>query len=83
MTSEIIIAEWQKNSREFLRVRLDEYQGQHVIDLRAWYGDKAGNLTPGRGGLTVSVKHLPQLAKALDDALKAANAYGLLEGNKT
>ena len=65
-----------------MRVRLDEYQGQAVICCRAWYADKDGNMRPGRGGLTVGVKHLPQLAMALDDALKAAMACGLLEGNK-
>lgn len=82
MTSETIIAEWQKNSRETLRVRLDEYQGQPVICCRAWYADKDGNVRPGRGGLTVGVRHLPQLAKALDDALNAAKAFGLLENSK-
>ena len=82
MLGEIIVAEWQKNSREVMRVRIDKYQGQHVIDLRAWYGDKAGNLRPGRGGLTVSVRHLPQLAKALSDALNEATALGILESNQ-
>lgn len=82
MTSETIISEWQKNSRETLRVRLDEYQGQRVICCRAWYVDKDGNKRPGRGGLTISVRHLPQLARALDDALNAAKASGLLEINK-
>ena len=82
MTSETIIAEWQKNSREILRVRLDQYRGQPVICCRAWYADKNGILRPGRGGLTISVRHLPQLAMALGDALNAAIACGLLEGNK-
>lgn len=82
MTSETTIAEWQKNSRETLRVRLDEYQGQRVICCRAWYADKDGNLRPGGGGLTISVRHLPQLAKALNDALNAAKASGFLEINK-
>ena len=77
--AEIVIAEWQKNSRETLRVRLDEYQGQRIVDCRAWYTDKAGNLKPGRGGLTVSVKHLPNLAKALGDALIAAKGQGVLD----
>ena len=81
MTSETIIAEWQKNSRETLRVRLDEYQGQHVICCRAGYADKDGNMRPGRGGLTISVRHLPQLAQAQGDALIAAKASGLLESN--
>lgn len=82
MTSETIIAEWQKNSRETLRVRLDEHQGQPVICCRAWYVDKDGNKRPGRGGLTISVPHLPQLAKALGDALITAKASGLLEISK-
>ena len=82
MTGETIIAEWQKNSREVLRVRLDEFKGQPVICCRAWYADKNAILRPGRGGLTISVRHLPQLAKALGDALNAATACGLLEGNK-
>ena len=82
MTSETIIAEWQKNRREILRVRLDEFKGQSVIDCRAWYADKEGNMRPGRGGLTISVRHLPQLAKALSDALNAAVARDLLEGSK-
>ena len=78
----IICAEWQKNSRETMRVRLDEYQGEWIIDCRAWYADKDGNLRAGRGGLTLSVRHLPQLAKAVDDALIAAKASGLLEGEQ-
>ena len=53
MTDEIIIAEWQKNSRERLRVRLDSFKGQSVFDCRAWYEGKDGDMKPGRGGLTV------------------------------
>lgn len=74
----IVISEWQKNSREVLRVRLDAYKGQTVIDCRAWYGEP-DNLKPGRGGLTLSVKHLPALADALSKALEQANANGLLQ----
>ena len=55
MTGETIIAEWQKNSREVLRVRLDEFKGQPVICCRAWYADGNGIQRPGRGGLTISV----------------------------
>ncbi len=77
--SEIVIAEWQKNSRETLRVRLDSYQGQAVICARAWYTDSDGNLKPGRGGLTVSIRHLPALAAALARAGEIATSAGLLE----
>lgn len=74
----IVISQWQKNSREILRVRLDAYKGQTVIDCRAWYGEP-DNLKAGRGGLTLSVKHLPALAAALETALKQAYTNGLLQ----
>ena len=79
MSSEIIIAEWQKNSRETLRVRIDSYEGQAVICCRSWYHASDGNLKPGRGGLTVSIRHLPALASALAKAEETANAAGLFE----
>ena len=78
MSAEIIIAEWRKNTREILRVRFDNYKGNAVICIRVWYADKDGILKPGRGGLTVSVRHLPALASALAKALEMANAAGFL-----
>ena len=33
MTGETVMAEWKNNTRETLRVRLDEYQGQHVAQM--------------------------------------------------
>ena len=77
--SEIIIAEWQKNSRETLRVRLDSFKDQAVICCRSWYAASDGSLKPGRGGLTVSIRHLPALAAALAKAVETANAAGLIE----
>ena len=80
--SEIIIAEWPKNSRETLRVRIDNFKGQAVIDCRAWYQSGDGNWRPGRGGLTVSIRHIPELATALAKALKTAKAAGLIPSNR-
>ena len=79
MNTEIIIAEWRKNSRETLRVRLDIYQGQKVICARSWYQASDGTLKPGRGGLTISIRHLRALASALAKAEETANAAGLFE----
>lgn len=76
----IVISVWAKNSRETLQVRLDAFKGQAVIDARAWYSGRDGELKPGRGGLTVSVKHLPDLAAALAKALDVAKAHGLIAG---
>jgi Transcriptional Coactivator p15 (PC4) len=75
----IIIAEWQRNSREIVRVALDRFNNRETIDIRSWWQDGEGNWRPGRGGLTLSVKHLPALADGLADALDRARALGLIE----
>ena len=80
MTAETLIAEWPKNARETLRVRLDEYQGRAIVDVRTWFDD-GGTLRPGRAGLTLAVRHLPELAEALAKALETATASGLIAGN--
>ena len=81
MTSEIIIAEWKKNDREMLRVRLDSFKDHPIVDCREWYKASDGTLKPGRAGLTVSIRHLPALATALVEAVKAAEAAGLIGNN--
>jgi Transcriptional Coactivator p15 (PC4) len=73
----VTIAEWQRNSRETMRVRLDTYQGRTVIDCRAWYAGPDGTFRPGRSGLTLGVKHLPALASAFKLALEEARSRGL------
>ena len=78
MNAEIIIAEWPKNSRETLRVRIDSFKDQAVICCRSWYPASDGSMKPGRGGLTVSIRHLPALASALAKAVETASASGLL-----
>ena len=78
MTEKTIIASWPKNSRETLMVKLDSYKGQAIVDCRAWYAGSDGSLKPGRGGLTVSIRHLPALAAAFARGLTAAKDMGLI-----
>jgi hypothetical protein len=75
----IIVAEWRRNSRESIRVALDQFNGRHTIDVRAWWQDGEGNLRPGRGGITIAVRHLPAFADGLAAALGRARALGLIE----
>ena len=35
----LTVAEWPRNSRETIRVRLDRYNGQVVVDCRSWWRD--------------------------------------------
>ncbi len=79
MAEPVIIAEWPRNSRETLRVRLDQFNGRDIIDVRSWYEANDGGLKPGRGGICLSVAHLPRLAAAMADALLEAKRLGLIE----
>ena len=74
----MIIASWKKNAREQLLVRLASFKGQQVVDVRAWYRARDRTLKPGRGGLTVSIRHLPALAIALANAVETAAAAGVV-----
>jgi hypothetical protein len=74
----LALAEWPRNERETVRVRLDRYNGHVVVDCRCWWSDASGELKPGRGGLTLAVRHLPALADAVAAALTQAQVHGLL-----
>src|SRR6478609_5766832 len=76
----IVIAEWQRNSREIIRIALDQYKGRDIVDARAWWRNEDGNWRPGRNGLTLSLKHLPSLAEGLGDAVRRARQLGIIEG---
>jgi hypothetical protein len=78
-TLPIVIAQWPKSVRETLRVTLDEFNGRSVIDIRTWWWTEAGELRPGRAGLTVSTRHLKALATALSDAAQTAEERGLID----
>ena len=78
--SERMIAEWQINAREILRVRLDVYKGRNIIDIRRWFSTGGGEHQPGRAGLTIDVRHLPALAQPVQRALADATELELLGG---
>lgn len=73
MSGETIIASWPRNGRETIIVKLTEYQGRPICDIRTWYSVEDG-LRPGRSGITLSTKHLPQLAEALARASHLASS---------
>ena len=75
----VIIAEWQRNGRDVVRISLDRFNNRNTIDIRSWWRDSDGTFKPGRSGLTLAVTHLPALADGLADALQRARVLELLE----
>jgi hypothetical protein len=78
MSESIIIAQWELNRRETLRIELHEFKGNQLIGVRKWFASDSGALAPGRDGINLNVKHLPKLAEAIAQALSRANAEGLI-----
>jgi hypothetical protein len=74
----LVIAEWDRNSREVIRIALDKYNGRLTVNARVWYHDGA-TLKPGKSGMTLAITHLPALADALGKALEQARDLGLIE----
>lgn len=62
MSAPVIIP---KNSREEIRVSMDEYQGHQLVSLRVWFEADDGEMRPSKKGLAFRVDLLPQVAAAL------------------
>jgi hypothetical protein len=74
-----IIAEWPLNKRESARVSIEKYNGVWLINLRKWFEAENGEMRPGKQGIALGMRHLPQLAAAVNDALSIARQRGLVE----
>jgi hypothetical protein len=66
----IVIADFQKNKTEDIKLSLTEYQGHKLIDFRVYYKDKEGESKPTKKGITVNVKFFPELKEAILEAEK-------------
>lgn len=73
-----VVGEFEKNAKEVVRVTLQQYAGNDVVSIRAYYQDKEGNLKPGKDGLTIRVEQFARLASLLADAGKQLKELGLL-----
>jgi hypothetical protein len=72
-----LVAEFQKNSLEKVRVHLQEFRGQTYCDIRVWVAEKAGQSgaeCATHKGLTLNVEVLPDLIRALNEAQRVLEA---------
>jgi hypothetical protein len=78
MTDDTVIAEWPLNKREHVRVSIEKFKGVDLVNVRKWFKAHYGEMRPGKGGIALHVKHLPQLTDAMMKALAIATAHGLV-----
>jgi hypothetical protein len=77
-TLPVTVAQWSRNAKDTVMIRIDQFNGTTVIDIRSWRKSTDGELRPGRSGITMSVRHIPALASALTNAETTARQLGLL-----
>lgn len=75
------IAVIAKNSREEVRVCLDEFAGHQLVDIRTYADYSAGVVEmrgPTKKGVSLAVEKLPDLIAAFEAARTEAIRRGLL-----
>jgi len=60
-----LIAQFEKNATEVVRVSLTEYRGRKLVDVRVYYADDEGQYRPTRKGVSLNVEVYPELKRAL------------------
>ncbi len=67
-----------KNTREWVSIRLTEYKGHDLADIRICVRNSCG-LTSTKKGVSVPIRLLPDLIVGLQEAATVAASGGLLE----
>jgi len=72
-----VIASFEKNSMEEVRVSLTEFKGKELIDLRVYYQPEDGEeKRPTKKGITIASEKFPELKKAILALEKALQKQG-------
>ena len=57
----------RKNSREELRISLDEFRGHRLLNLRVWFEGEDGQMRPGKQGVAVRLEMAGDVVKAIQE----------------
>lgn len=79
-----LIAQFQKNSTEIIKVHIKTWKGRRYIDFRIWYLEnpaEPGSEIATKKGITLNVDHLEELKKAVDKALAAVEVGEMGQGS--
>jgi Transcriptional Coactivator p15 (PC4) len=75
----VIVHQFWKNRRhDAVVVSLSTFEGRNLVDVRM-HSMKDGRLVPTPKGVAMVVLRLPDLAKAINKALKQARELGLVD----
>jgi hypothetical protein len=64
------IAEIEKNSKERIRVSVEEYKGHKFVDCRVYFQDEAGEWRPSKKGIALNADCIDEVIQTLQKASK-------------
>lgn len=76
---DLVIKDIRKTSTERIRIALRSYKGSEFLDIRNFY-DSTGKETefkPTSKGITVQLNLLPELRKAVEEAVECAESWSI------
>ena len=74
----VLVARFEKNKKEEVRVSISTFHGKKLINLRVFYKDDDGNMKPGKQGLAVSTELYKELAGAIIELGQHLKEKGML-----
>jgi hypothetical protein len=77
-TDDIVVAQFEKNKKEEVRISVGTFQGRRIINLRVYYKDDDGTWKPGKQGLALSVERYKDLVGAVLQVGEHLKANGLI-----
>lgn len=74
-----IVARFEKNSKEEVRISVEMFHGRRIINMRVYYRDRADDQwKPGRQGLALATDRFKDLADAILQVGQHLKSQGLL-----
>jgi hypothetical protein len=70
---------WANRQHDAVYVTLSTFRDQNLVDIRKHAMDRSGKLVPTPKGIALKITRLPDLAHAIEKALKRARELGLLD----
>jgi hypothetical protein len=77
-----LVAQFEKNAKEEVRVSIDEFHGRKIINLRVYYRSESDQWLPGKQGLALAVDCYRDLAAAVLRLGEELQASGLLPASR-
>ena len=74
----VVIATFEKNKKEEVRVSVETFHGRKLINIRVFYKDDDGTMKPGKQGIAVAVDRYKDLAGAILELGQYLKSNGLI-----